>query len=320
MKHRDFYLDNICGILILYMIFILHCGDIAKSHSVLSSLLGKLLFSFMMPWFFFKSGMFADKAKFDIKRNFKKFISPYILFTIYGWVIMLLYYLYLGIFSMENLFINPVKQIILYGGIEWNMPLWFLLGLFLVKMLFSFFKIYKFKWSFLYVALCCYLLSKVITIPYFIGFTTIGLFYFICGDLLRNKQFNKYIFLIALIFFAIALFTKLYSSFDIRLNQVGIYDMYLVDLVVALSGIILFNNLSFVFLNRNIPVLSFVGRNSMIFYTIHYPMMILIYNLINENELLNSYLILCILLAGYLMIGILFSKSYIYQRIMSNHA
>lgn len=49
-------------------------------------------------------------------------------------------------------------------------------------------------------------------------------------------------------------------------------------------------------------------------------MMILIYNLINENELLNSYLILCILLAGYLMIGILFSKSYIYQRIMSNHA
>ena len=73
MKHRDFYLDNICGILILYMIFILHCGDLAKSHSVLSSLLGKLLFSFMMPWFFFKSGMFADKAKFDIKKyNFPK--------------------------------------------------------------------------------------------------------------------------------------------------------------------------------------------------------------------------------------------------------
>ena len=99
----------------------------------------------------------------------------------------------------------------------------------------------------------------------------------------------------------------------------GIYDIYLVDLVVALSGIIVFNNLSFVFLNRNIPILSFVGRNSMIFYTIYYPMMILIYNLINENELLNSYLILCILLAGYLMIGILFSKYYIYQRIKSNH-
>lgn len=140
MKHRDFYLDNICGILILYMIFILHCGDIANSHSMLSSLLGKLLFSFMMPWFFFKSGMFADKAKFDIKRDFKKFIRPYILFTVYSWVIMLLYYLCLGIFSMEDLFINPVKQIILYGGIEWNMPLWFLLGLFLVKMLFSILK------------------------------------------------------------------------------------------------------------------------------------------------------------------------------------
>lgn len=99
----------------------------------------------------------------------------------------------------------------------------------------------------------------------------------------------------------------------------GNYDMYLVDLVVALSGIIVFNNLSFIFLNWNIPILSFIGRNSMIFYTIHYPMMILIYNLIKGNGLLNSYLILCTLLAGYLIIGILFSKSYIYQRIMSNH-
>ena len=101
MKHRDFYLDNICGILILYMIFILHCGDIANSHSMLSSLLGKLLFSFMMPWFFFKSGMFADKAKFDIKRDFKKFIRPYILF----------YYLWLG----DNAIVLSLSWYIFYG-------------------------------------------------------------------------------------------------------------------------------------------------------------------------------------------------------------
>ena len=56
MKQRQIYLDNVCGLLIIHMIFICHQPLFCNYTDSAVEFVLKLL-SFFMAWFFFKAGM-----------------------------------------------------------------------------------------------------------------------------------------------------------------------------------------------------------------------------------------------------------------------
>lgn len=64
-SNRVYYLDTICGILILHMIFIIHLphfvGTECPSWIIFKG--PKMVLDFFMSWFFFKSGMFFKEKK-----------------------------------------------------------------------------------------------------------------------------------------------------------------------------------------------------------------------------------------------------------------
>lgn len=91
MNQRQIYLDNVCGLLIVHMIFICHQPLFCNySNSAIEFSL-KLL-SFFMAWFFFKAGMvFRERPIKDIVRSsIKRLLVPYMVFSVFGLTIMAL--------------------------------------------------------------------------------------------------------------------------------------------------------------------------------------------------------------------------------------
>ncbi len=97
MSHRQFYLDNICGMLIIHMIFICHQPLFCKYSNPTIDFISKLL-SFFMAWFFFKAGMmFRERPLKDVVySSAKRLLVPYGISLVLGFLIsaMVQYYLY----------------------------------------------------------------------------------------------------------------------------------------------------------------------------------------------------------------------------------
>ena len=89
-KGRLSYLDNLGGILILYMIFLFHLPGHCGIGSSTSIIICRNFFDFFMAWFFFKAGMvFKDRPTKDVARSsFRRLLVPYFAFSLIGIAIM----------------------------------------------------------------------------------------------------------------------------------------------------------------------------------------------------------------------------------------
>lgn len=228
------------------------------------------IFSFFMPWFFFKSGMFFKEEKFiDIyHKSIKRLIYPFIYFSIIGHFIYCLYLFFVvKDFNIIHYTLSPIKQLLMYGSIAGNLPLWFLLSLFAVRIIF--FYVYKNK----------YLISLLVAIPYLVYIFKIniplyfvnvfsGLFFYSCGYFLKKHQYNNKFFLIAFGIYFLALILCP-SYIDMRTNNL-VWGNYYWYYIVALAGIITINGLFFYLTKKEIPVLNILGKNSMAILCIHW--------------------------------------------------
>ncbi len=290
MENRLNYLDVVCGICILHIVL----SHIAQNVGLDNKLGGVLHVVFWsMAWFFFKGGMFHKDRSFpvSIKKNFHRLIVPFLIFSALGeieYVICaLLEHNPVGIYDIS---ICTFKDLISKGYVIGNPPLWFLLTLFVIKTGYSFLGIIGNLKRSLIILLFSLLFSVLlynITVPlYWIKNIPMGLFFYVAGHLLREKQYSRYVAsLSAVILIVIALFFD--SEVSIVMLKLN-YGNFYIWIIYALAAVIVANN-AFKWLGKYCSLKSIgrLGENSMIIYVSHWPIFMISHCILSMSGLQN---------------------------------
>lgn len=202
----------------------------------------------------------------------------------------------------RHFFTSPIASMILAGSINGNAPLWFLLSLLGVQLLFNGLVGHKCSpllifWGGLILAFLIYL-WKCKYCPLYLGNMSLGLSCYSMGYLLRDKQFDRRLLAICLLIYLLSLLYPM--RIDFRYNRlVSPEGIYLLGVAFSLAGCIVINNF-FKKIGR-LRLLALIGRYSMKFYLWHWIMLIIcriivvrIWHLDNEI-LFYSMLFACLL-------------------------
>lgn len=141
-------------------------------------------------------------------------------------------------------------------------------------------------------------------LDFWIGTSFQALFFYCLGDLLRDRQYKKNIWLLAIVVYVLRYCFTWINDWDARLNKIGNEDNYFLVILVLLCGIIMFNNLFKYCLDRKVSFLTFTGQHSMTFYASHFPfIMILRFYVVPYLKLegtISGFIICSILMVIYL--------------------
>lgn len=279
MIKRDSSLDTIAGIMTIYMIYIHICPWVGISplpH------VGKFLF-FFMAWFFYKSGMFFHNISFSecYKKGIQRLMIPYIIFSIIGWFMFFIRDVIKQEIT-EQYFINSLRQILHEGAVAGNAPLWFLFTLFCVRIIF--YLVHKLK-QYSVIPICFFgILAYILNFwhikdYYWISNICSGMFFFGCGYILKNVQYNKYLFIISVITY-IGIIIYIPTFVDFRSNTFT-KENYIAWILSSLAGIITFNNI-FKYIPVRFKLLNNIGKDSMSYYVTHWIILSITYVLFFE--------------------------------------
>ena len=279
MKKRDNYLDLLKGIGIFLVVLGHH-----------DTYLGKYIYSFHMPLFFFISGIFHSNYKSYrefIENKLRKLVYPYFILAFS----LFLFWIIIGrkfgesaikktpiVVSFKGIFLgNDINNI---SSMEWGLPLWFLLCLFIVSNLYYFISKLEIK----YILFCNIILGIV---GYYLSKDTYFLFriwhfdtaliainFYTLGNLLRNKIFDKKLEKIPVsILVLIAFLSVVGNEINGRIDMHGIY--YSNILLFYLNAIL---GIAFIFIcikkiSLKSIVLEYMGLNTIIILAYHGRMM-----------------------------------------------
>lgn len=265
--NRIDYLDSIAGLLIIVMIAG-HCGiiDFGK-YSV-----GQL-FSFYMGWFFFKSGMFHKCRKLTtpiLLKWYNSLIKPFVSFTLLALILPISKLLITGNtnYTIEQLIIEICNQ----GASYYNIPLWFLTSIFIVKVLSC--RLNKSNWYWwVCVSLSIALFHNLFFDYYqfsFIGNIALGVTCYTLGYVLCDLSNDiKAGICFLLIYLILQLIFPSCINFFRNHNYFGNYYIAIIGMIPAIIGInTLFKNIKFL----NSYLLNHFGRESIKYLVIHYPL------------------------------------------------
>ena len=284
-------LDIVSGIMIIYMVYG-HMVTILGFENP-CALLWRLLFCFM-PWFYYKSGMFfkSKSLRAVMAGSGKKLLIPYCQYSLFG----IFCYWFILFWQKDpnwiHFFLTPIKDIIYTGALGGNAPLWFLPSLCAVHIIFQYLMLHRWRaWmimTFSAVASIILYGAKIVfygeaIYPYYLFNIIAGTFFYSFGYLLRERQYSKYVILLAIIVYSSILYFN-FSSLDFRANDLR-EGSYLLYLPFALSAIVIINYLAKITLSlKSAPlILQFVGRNSMLIFAIHYPILLVTSCLLSES-------------------------------------
>ena len=272
------YLDNGSCILIVFIVMLYHLPIHCRLGGSTIFIGIRNIVDFFMAWFFFKSGMLHKERtpKEELQKCWQRLLFPYLVINT---CCLLLHILFLGADSS----ILEIIKVAGYNEVEdLCYPLWFLLSLAIVRLVYQFITnkssinewvISCFALSFAFLMyLYSYKLGNdsviksilPVTIPYWFGNVFLGLFFYALGDLLREKQFNRYVFVGALLLYVVHLFFPVFLNVWYNLS-----DLYLLSVLYYVAGIMVFNNVLSRWLDKRIPLMTHIGENSMVYYIIH---------------------------------------------------
>lgn len=165
--------------------------------------------------------------------------------------------------------LTPIKELVLGGSVGGNDVLWFLTTLFFVQIVYNELIMRRAKSCVVVVAalfVACLLNRYSVGKPAYLANGALGLACYAFGDIMRTRQYSKAVFGVCfLVWLSVMLFAP--SHIDLRTNCLSEGGNYLCALAFSLSGCIVVNN---VFRHlRDIPLLGYVGRDSMPFYVMH---------------------------------------------------
>lgn len=218
MKQRLIWIDNLKAYGII-LVIIGHSVVLPSTYGY-SEIVMKLVYSFHMPLFFFISGYLFHNRKNIFLKKWKTLILPYYAFQLISVVVINAFY-YLTSGQLER---NPLSTLLsffyLNGSVGWNSPLWFLVVLAIIDVLF-----YSFN-----------LLGRYARTQILIVFFTC-----IIGWLLSEKgiryPFGLHIVFSCFIFYYIGNLTKKHNLINL------VSENYIVNLVVIItSGAFLFSS------------------------------------------------------------------------------
>lgn len=225
-ERRDSSLDAVSGFLIIFMMYchLMYWSQLDNHyfHKVLLH-----VFTFYMVWFFFKGGLFAKVGESQhsvVSKSFHRLIIPYIIFSLIG---VFFYWLDLrlqGPVGIRWFVVRNVRFLLQKGTFYGNLPLWFLLTLFLVRLLFNWLVRYRYADIILVLLILTLYLFRYLNVlgigyrllyPYWLYNTIIGLAYYWLGYRLRPLLHHPKTFLVSLLPF-ILLIPYIELSFDFR--------------------------------------------------------------------------------------------------------
>lgn len=302
-KSRIVYLDFIAGLLVLYMIFPVHVLSQTglERYNYLSS-----VFFFFMAWFFYKAGMFfkPTDSKAILKKTFKRLMVPFLIFSVIGDLVLDLHFFLTGITSYKY-YIASLKSVLIEGNAVGNIPLWFLLSLFIIHNGFNFAKKYLHPYVILAIAAVvptCMHYAQI-DIPV-ISHTFAGLFFFICGyviggssiQLLKNINENLQLAVFASLFISIMIFNPVRVSFIDNDLISGTYPCWFISYLVA---ILVVNNLARIVSNK-IPLqnsyIASIGKNSMVWLVSHWILLTMCRIVVDDMlGISNSYILAAVM-------------------------
>lgn len=317
MQNKEYFnwIDILKGLGIILVIL----GHLRVSHDLLN-----YIYLFHMPLFFFISGYLMDVEKYNsinqlVKKKTKSLLVPYITFSI----ISIICY---SVFGEIDIDLSGTVLAFLEGKrneIFYNVPLWFLLGLFVIEiMYFVFKKIIRNNIALLFLVILLNFVAvvvlKVIETPKWIWSIDTALYYLLyyqLGNLFKmyyskiniKNTFNK--MTIGIIVFLCVSFNLIllispdqiqfvYNYVNVKREFLFIWLMF-----CGITGIVTYVSLS-MFIKQLEP-LEYLGRNSLIIFTLHYPIGIwavdmlkvhLQFNIINSNVLSIVQLIFILLI------------------------
>lgn len=292
-QKRYIDIDTLSGILILQMIFVVHCAKLSGINGIVIDK-EMLIMQFFMPWFFYKSGMLYHENSISntIKKNIRHLIKPFIIFSLIGWIIIVVAP---GIFVFHKpigyLVSDTLQHFVSDGSFRGNYALWFLLSLFVVKCLFPIIKkahipilliiIVSFALAFMHNRLYHYM-------PIYLGNIPNGLFFYSLGYAMRECQYQKNLLIICII--AFPLLFPFAGYLDFRANAIMQGNNYFIlTEALIICEIIIANNIvkSWGGCNRK-NIFATVGRSAMILYVTHYIILVVSENalkmLLNESN------------------------------------
>lgn len=107
-------------------------------------------------------------------------------------------------------------------------------------------------------------------IPFYIGNMFHGLAFYALGAWLKEKQFSRIIFVVAIFLCVVKYFFP--ANMDFRANDTN-GSNYFLCVIYELSGCVAINNVFRYIADRKIVLLSHIGKSSMVYYLVHYPFM-----------------------------------------------
>lgn len=244
MQNRNYILDEIAGLLIIYMIVyhIMQWAGLQNSEGM--QIMSYL--NFFMPWFFYKGGVFFKKNDMQsmLSKSFNRLLMPYILWSMVGVAVFgfISCYIYHTHTIFEYIKMN-IYQLATEGCVPGNLPLWFLLALFAVRIIIN----------------ECMIRNIHVIVPTLAGICISAFLHFF------NISLPHYINNIS--------------------SGVFFFD-YMLWPLWSIVGIITINTL-FEYIHKIIksPIspLFFIGKHSLAFYVIHWPIIMVIFRLIIEH-------------------------------------
>ncbi|MBC1573185.1 acyltransferase family protein [Listeria booriae] len=263
------WIDNLRGFGMILVVW---------GHMNLPYVLETIVYSFHMPLFFFISGYLYRKKEESflstLKRKSSGMLIPYFFFATisipFG----------IGLALIQNVpwsFSDVFMHYFYLDGVGWNSPLWFLVVLFFIEIIYI--VIDKLKWNNIFFIFVCFLLGYGFSItrmefPFGLNIVLYGIvFYYLghigratnIGDKWRLSKVKTVSVLVALVLINIIFGLFLNSRVSVYHNQLGNYFWFY---IAAISGslvlFLLFKS------TKRIKFLSFLGVNSVVIMCTHY--------------------------------------------------
>lgn len=282
--------------------------------------------SFFMSWFFFKGGMMHKdtSTKLIIQKSARRLLVPFFLFLLLGLL------LDGWIQSTKSIDFNVVSFIkgeiatFLAFLILWPTGAsWFLLSLFVARIGFNVLhkRIHPIIITIIFacIAYAIHIMNyhgwefsvympghnSHYDIPKsYMGNMCHGLAVYSLGYYLKEKQFDRTIFVIALVLFVLKYFIP--SGIDFRANN-PTGTNFMLSVLYGMSGCVVINNIFKRVCNKGFPLVTYIGCNSMVYYLVHFPVMYVTTSLFWEpfadKELWYKFLVLSIIVTIFLIIA-----------------
>jgi len=237
--------------------------------------------------------MFKDRNVMDtFKSSAKRLLLPYFVFLIIGLLCEAYFNSQQQVPASFSLFLKTrLLEIVDKSTLEAVSPCWFLLSLFVVRVVFQ--MCVKLKISPILLAVVSLVVAYLVYycsvlhdysyslqwgdghcwnlhLPYYLGNMSLGLMCYSLGYVLRDKQFSRWIVYVTFLLFVAKYFV--WAELDFRADNPWGTNYWLATLY-GVSGCVVFNNLFRRIAAKRIPVLTNIGENSMIYYLVHWPVM-----------------------------------------------